>query len=204
MLALIDYGMGNIRSVQKAFEFIGVTPVIVSDSGSLKKVEDLKGIILPGVGAFGDCMMNLRQRGLDHAIEKSVSAGIPYLGICLGFQILFESSEESPGVEGLGIFRGMNKRFPEGVKIPHMGWNRIQKSRDCPVLKGIEDKKHFYFVHSYYVYNEDMGLTSTVTDYNITFTSSISRDNLFACQFHPEKSQDAGLQLLENFIKLCS
>jgi len=203
MLALIDYGMGNIMSVHKAFKYLGCDPVVVKDGNSLSSIESLKGIILPGVGAFGGCMKSLTNRGLDKEVKRIIENGVNYLGICLGLQILFESSEESPGIDGLGVFSGTNKRFPDGIKVPHMGWNRIKKIKDNPLMKGIDDGKHFYFVHSYYVYNRDIGITSTVTEYNVTFTSSVWKDNVFSCQFHPEKSQDAGLKLLKNFIDIC-
>lgn len=204
MLALIDYGMGNIRSVQKAFEHLQA-PVKTFDSPEkLKAAKDISGVVLPGVGAFGDCMKNLRERRLDGIIREHIDKDVPYLGICLGFQILFESSEEAPGVDGLKIFKGANRRFEKNIKVPHMGWNRAKTVKECAIFEGIGKERHFYFVHSYYVDNKDKSLTASVTDYGVSFTSSIAKGKLFACQFHPEKSQDGGLQLLTNFINLCS
>ena len=203
MLALIDYGMGNIRSVYKAFEYIGAPVKLIGSADELNAIDDIGGIVLPGVGAFGDCMKNLGSRGFVPLIKEKLSKGVPYLGICLGFQILFGFSEESSGIPGLGIFNGTNKRFPDTFKVPHMGWNHIKKTMECPYLDKVSDGKHFYFVHSYYVDCKDSDLTATVTEYGISFTSSICKDKIFACQFHPEKSQDAGLQILRRFVELC-
>ncbi|MCK5707142.1 MAG: imidazole glycerol phosphate synthase subunit HisH [Candidatus Aureabacteria bacterium] len=203
MLALIDYGMGNIKSVYKAFEFVKAPVTLVENKDQFDAMDNVKGIILPGVGAFGDCMKNLDSRGFISVIKENIDKKMPYLGICLGFQILFGSSEESPGISGLEIFKGTNRRFSEELKVPHMGWNRIIKVNDNVFLNNIADKRHFYFVHSYYVDNDDKMIISTVTDYGISFTSSICKDKLFACQFHPEKSQDGGLNIIRNFVSQC-
>ncbi len=203
MIAIIDYGMGNLRSVQKAFERIGQSAVVTRDK---KIINDADKIVLPGVGAFPDCMKNLADLGLIDPIIKSVEAGKPFFGICLGFQVLFTESEEFGTHKGLDIIKGRVIRFPVGLssngtklKIPHMGWNEIRMKKKTPVLDGIPGGSYLYFVHSYYVVPEDKEITATTTDYGVEFVSSIWRDNIFACQFHPEKSQQAGLKILENF-----
>jgi len=207
MIAIVDYGMGNLRSVQKGFEKMGFDARVVSGASS---IEDSRGVVLPGVGAFRDCMENLDRLGLIGAIRKSVSSGKPFLGICLGLQVLFSESEEFGNSEGMGIFPGKVVRFSstmqdtddaEGppLKVPHMGWNQITKKQDAPLLEGIDAGSYFYFVHSYYVAPQDPEIAATTTDYGIEFISSVARDNVFACQFHPEKSQKLGLQILKNF-----
>ncbi|MEK7306784.1 MAG: imidazole glycerol phosphate synthase subunit HisH [Nitrospirota bacterium] len=203
MIAIIDYGMGNLRSVQKAFERIGHSAVVTRDK---KIINDADKIVLPGVGAFPDCMKNLADLGLIDPIIKSVEAGKPFFGICLGLQVLFTESEEFGTHKGLDIIKGRVIRFPEGLssngtklKIPHMGWNEIRIKKKTPVLDGIPEGSYLYFVHSYYVVPEDKEITATTTDYGVEFVSSIWKDNIFACQFHPEKSQQAGLKILENF-----
>ncbi|MGE5233610.1 MAG: imidazole glycerol phosphate synthase subunit HisH [Acidobacteriota bacterium] len=202
-IAIIDYGMGNLRSVQKALERVGARAVITRDRG---RIEAAAGVVLPGVGAFGACMDNLRAYGLEEPIRRVVAAGTPFLGICLGLQLLFEESEEFGPVRGLGILPGRVVRFQSdaNLKIPHMGWNQIRKTRDVPHLAGIDDGVFVYFVHSYYVAPADPGLTATTTEYGVPFTSAIARDNVFACQYHPEKSQAVGLTLLRNFTRLVS
>lgn len=189
MIAIADYGMGNLRSVSKAFEHIGQK---VSITNSPEKILDSDALVVPGVGAFGDCINNLNKLGLLDVIKKIIASGRPYLGICLGMQILFDSSEEAPRVQGLGIFSGTVKKFPDslGLKIPHMGWNTVNGS-------------YMYFVHSYYVDPADKSIIAGETDYGITFCSMIQKDNIWATQFHPEKSQRLGLQFLQNFAKLC-
>ena len=198
MIALIDYGMGNLGSVEKALQYVGCTTVITS---SPQQLAEASGIVLPGVGAFDDCMRGLRERGLVEPLRELIAAGKPYLGICLGLQMLFEQSEE--GQEpGLGIFPGQVVRFDHDLKIPQIGWNQVWLRREVPHLAGIPPGSWFYFVHSYYVQPEDESIIATVTDYGYEFCSAVYRDNVFACQFHPEKSQIAGLKLLKNFKQL--
>jgi imidazole glycerol-phosphate synthase subunit HisH len=198
MIAIIDYGMGNLRSVQKALEHVGHSAIITSDPIELSQAEKL---ILPGVGAFRDAIAALRQRKLVEPIRSAIEAGKPFLGICLGLQLLFEASFEDGEYEGLGIIPGKVVRFnlPHDYKVPHMGWNQARVRRRSPLLNGIEDMSHFYFVHSYYVVPRDESIVALETDYATPFCSAVWRDNLFAVQFHPEKSQSAGLLLLQNF-----
>jgi len=196
MIAVIDYGMGNLRSVQKGFEKVGCNAVISSD---IKTIENASRLVLPGVGAFRDCMRNLEESGLVDALIRGVEKGKPFMGICLGLQLLFDESEEFGTHRGLGLISGKVKRFPAGdLKVPHMGWNSISKSKDSPVLASVEEGSYFYFVHSYYVVPEE-NVSATTTEYGIEFTSSIVKDNIFACQFHPEKSQSEGLKILKAF-----
>jgi len=209
MIVVVDYGMGNLRSVEKAFLKVG-RPAKVSSAA--KDVEKAEGIVLPGVGAFPDCMKNLERCGLIGPIVEGIRQGKPFLGICLGFQILFEESEEFGPARGLGIFAGRVKRFSDRMKnpdaqggflkVPHMGWNQVEVKNRHPALKGIESGSFFYFVHSYYVEPLDQSLVATATDYGIDFASSIGKDNVFASQFHPEKSQQKGLKLLANFAQM--
>lgn len=197
MIAIVDYGMGNLRSVEKGFQKVGVEARIVTDA---KAIDDAKGVVLPGVGAFRDCMLNLASHKLIDPIMKSIEKGKPYLGICLGLQVLFTESEEFGHSRGLDVFKGRVPRFPEGeLKVPHMGWNSIKIRRRPPILDGIPDGEYFYFVHSYYVAPEDESVIAATTDYGIEFTSMVWRDNIIAVQFHPEKSQTMGLKILENF-----
>jgi len=197
MIAIIDYGAGNLRSITNGFKRIGVEAAVVDEPSKLKAAD---AVVLPGVGAFGDAMDKLA--GFKSSIVDSAESGMPFLGLCLGEQVVFDASEESPGVEGLGLFRGECKRFTGNLKVPHMGWNTIKKVRDTPLLEGIGDGEYFYFVHGYYVVPKDMGLAAAVTEYGVTFPSVISSKNVHATQFHPEKSGDAGLMLLSNFAKL--
>ncbi|MEJ2253711.1 MAG: imidazole glycerol phosphate synthase subunit HisH [Nitrospirota bacterium] len=197
MIAIIDYGMGNLRSVQKGFEHVGVQVRVVSDARS---VQDAAGIVLPGVGAFPDCMRNLDELGLIAPILRSIQKGKPYLGICLGLQVLFTESKEFGRSRGLDVFKGSVPRFPRsGLKIPHMGWNQIDIKQRPPIFADIPDRGFFYFVHSYYVAPEDPGIVAATTDYGISFTSMVWKDNVVATQFHPEKSQKLGLQVLKGF-----
>jgi glutamine amidotransferase len=200
MIAIIDYGMGNLRSVQKGFERVGVAAEVTRDAAVIERAA---GVVLPGVGAFGACMDNLRAYGLVDAVRRVVERGTPFLGICLGLQLLFEESEEFGPVPGLGLLRGRVVRFRAGddpdLRIPHMGWNQIRARQAAPALAGIADGAHVYFVHSYYIEPADPGIVATTTDYGGEFVSAIARDNLFACQFHPEKSQRVGLAILRNF-----
>ena len=196
MIAVIDYGMGNLRSVQKGFEKVGFDAVVTSD---IKTIESASKIVLPGVGAFTDCMNNLEDRGLVEPVIRAIEKGKPFLGICLGLQLLFEESEEFGNRKGLGLVKGKVKRFPNSdLKVPHMGWNSIKKLKDTPLLADLSDDSYLYFVHSYYVLPEE-DVTATTTDYGMKFTSSIVKDNIFACQFHPEKSQADGLKILKAF-----
>ncbi len=199
MIAIIDYGMGNLRSVQKAFEKVGAKAQITQ---KLKDIETADKIVLPGVGAMQPAITKLNELGLTSIIKKQVAQKKPFLGICLGFQLLFEKSDEGGEVKGLGIFSGQVKRF-SSLKVPHMGWNQLQiKKQDSPLFKGINDQANVYFCHSYYVDPKDKTIAATMTDYGITFVSSAWKDNVFGVQFHPEKSQDVGLKILENFFKL--
>jgi len=201
MIAIIDYDMGNLRSVAKAFEKVGATAAVTRDP---KAILNASHVVLPGVGAFKDCMRNLDEYGLIDPIIKSIESGKPFLGICLGLQLLFDESMEFGHHRGLGVVKGKVVRFPEGtgLKVPHMGWNEANKRKDSPLLSGIEDDTFFYFVHSYYAVPEDRSVDLTTTGYGMDFTSSIMKDNIMACQFHPEKSQKPGLKVLENFSRM--
>ncbi|MFZ5639281.1 MAG: imidazole glycerol phosphate synthase subunit HisH [Bacillota bacterium] len=199
MIAIIDYGMGNLRSVQKGFEKVGYQAEIVQDPDIVRQAEK---VVLPGVGAFRDAMQNLRETGMVGAINEVVAAGKPFLGICLGLQLMFTTSEEGGIYEGLNIFPGRVRLLPPGLKVPHMGWNQIELQKPCPILKDIPDGSAFYFVHSYYVDPENPEVKTTLTDYGIKFTSIASRGNIFGIQFHPEKSSVLGLRILKNFGEL--
>jgi glutamine amidotransferase len=200
MIAVIDYGMGNLRSVTNAFRRLGADMAITRDESVIRKAAAL---VLPGVGAFGKCVENLKSFGLFDLLKKQIGEGKPYLGICLGMQVLLESSEESPGTAGLGVIKGRVVRFRGAMKIPHMGWNSVEIRKPSAIFDSVPGGSYFYFVHSYYAEPEESA-TATVTDYGTTFASSLQRDNIFACQFHPEKSQAAGLRLLSNFVRLCA
>ena len=201
-LALIDYGMGNLMSVSKALEYVGGTVRLVRTPA---EAAGAAGIILPGVGAFGDGMAHLTEAGFVPFLREKAAAGTPMLGICLGMQMLLDSSEESPGVPGLSIFPGKVRRFPEqGMKVPQIGWNSIVPDDKNPFFKGIAKDSFFYFVHSYYVQPDNPADTAAVCHYMIDFAAAISRGNIIAVQFHPEKSQDCGLQILKNFIAISS
>ncbi len=195
-IVIIDYGMGNLRSVEKAFVRLGFTVEITSDPDAINRAEK---IVVPGVGAFGDAMRELRERGLIEPLLCAITDQRPFLGICLGLQVLFEGSEEAPNVPGLGVIPGLVKRLQTDLKVPHMGWNTLHVIRRPPILDGISDSAYVYFVHSYYVEPMDGSVTATTTDYGISFTSMIWRGNLFATQFHPEKSQAVGLEILKKF-----
>ena len=198
-IALIDYGSGNLRSVQKALEACGAQAALVSDCTGLDNAD---AVVVPGVGAFGDCASNLAKTGLWDPIKTWIREGRPYLGICLGYQLLFDSSEESPGVEGLGVFQGTVKRFPSGSgKVPHMGWNTLDvKDPSEGLYRGLAMPPSVYFVHSFYPAPEDPSLISATCDYLVPFAASISSGKLHATQFHPEKSQHVGLAVLTNFL----
>ncbi len=194
---MIDYGMGNLRSVEKGFLKVGADVNVTNDPEVVEKAD---AVVLPGVGAFKDCMKELKNLGLVDTVKESIRNGKPYLGICLGLQVLFTESEEFGTCQGLDIFRGKVVRFENSeLKIPQMGWNQLNIKKDTPLFNGIPDNSYVYFVHSYYVAPEDKSIVATTTDYGIEFTSSVCTDNVYAVQFHPEKSQDLGLRLLKNF-----
>jgi glutamine amidotransferase len=199
-IAIIDYQMGNLRSVQKGFEKVGQAAVITSDPRELAAAER---VVLPGVGAFGDAIAELKRRELIEPIREAIAAGKPFLGICLGLQLLFDVGYEGGEYEGLGVLRGKVVRFdlPPPLKVPHMGWNRGRIRRRSPVLEGIADGAYFYFVHSYYVVPDDPAVVAIEAEYGHPFCAAVWRDNLFATQFHPEKSQADGLRILKNFAE---
>jgi glutamine amidotransferase len=198
MIAIVDYGMGNLKSVEKGFKKVGVEATVTSNP---KVVDNAKAVVLPGVGAFRDCIRNLTDLSLTEAVVSAINKGKPFLGICLGLQVLFSESEEFGICKGLDVFRGKVVRFGEGLKVPHMGWNTVKIISRPPILSEIEDNAYFYFVHSFYVVPEDHGIIATTTDYGTTFTSMVWKDNVFATQFHPEKSQELGLKVLAGFGK---
>ena len=199
-IAIIDYGAGNLRSVQKALEILGFISEITSDKNT---ISNSKGIILPGVGAFDPAIKELKSKGLFDLLKKEINSTKPFLGLCLGMQLLFGSSEEGKE-KGFGTITGTVKRFKAGpLKIPHMGWNNIKTEKDSPIINNIIDNPQVYFVHSYYCEPTDNEDILTTTDYGVTFASSISKNNIFALQFHPEKSGETGLKILKNFGGLC-
>lgn len=198
MIAIIDYGMGNLRSVEKAIRAVGGEALITSDTEEIRRADK---VILPGVGAFGDCMKNLTERGLVPIIHETVASGKPLLGICLGLQLFFESSEESPGVKGLGIFEGEVKSIPPcGLKVPHMGWNSLTYCSPSPLYEGIAEHEYVYFVHSFHAVPKDPSIITAQTEYGTMLTASVGRDNVQGAQFHPEKSSRIGLMMLQNFV----
>lgn len=201
MIAIIDYDAGNIKSVEKALVKLGQQVLVTRDK---EKILGADKVILPGVGAFGDAMEHLRQYGLVDVIRQVASKGTPFLGICLGLQLLFERSDEAPGVEGLGILKGEILKIPdqEGLKIPHMGWNSLSLQHDGRLFRGIKREPYVYFVHSYYLKAEEERIVKAVTEYSVKIHASVEKDNVFACQFHPEKSSDTGLHILKNFADL--
>ena len=201
MIGIIDYDAGNIRSVEKAFAHLGEQTVVSRDP---KVLMDADKVVLPGVGSFGDAMGNLHKYGLVPVIHDMVNSGKPFLGICLGLQLLFESSEETPGVEGLGILKGRILRIPPApsLKIPYMGWNSLHLQNNGRLFRDIPEDTYVYFVHSYYLHAEEPEIVKAVTDYSTEIHASVEKDNVFACQFHPEKSSRYGLKILENFAKL--
>jgi glutamine amidotransferase len=197
MIAIVDYGMGNLRSVEKGFQKVGIDARIVSDPQS---IDNAKGVVLPGVGAFMDCIKNLTDMKLTEAIIRAIGKGKPYLGICLGLQVLFTESEEFGTCKGLNVFKGKVVRFSKSeLKVPHMGWNTLDIRRRPPIFDGITDRSYFYFVHSFYVVPEDKDIIAGTTDYGVTFTAMVWKDNVFATQFHPEKSQELGLKILKGY-----
>jgi glutamine amidotransferase len=199
MIAIVDYGMGNLRSVQKAFEKIGAPAIITRDAGF---IASSSGLVLPGVGAFGLCMERLEGYSLVEPIKKYIESGRPFLGICLGLQLLFEESEEFGTQKGLGVLKGRVVRFSKpGLIVPHMGWNNVKTVGKSALFEGIDDNSYFYFVHSFYVQPTEE-VASGMTDYGEPFVSSVEKGNVYATQFHPEKSQRAGLRMLENFSRM--
>jgi glutamine amidotransferase len=200
MIAIIDYDAGNIKSVEKAVQYLGSESLITRDADEILHADH---VILPGVGAFGDCMHRLEAYGLVDVIGKVCKEGIPFLGICLGLQLLFEESEESPGVKGLGILQGKIRKLPEdrGLKVPNIGWNPLS-IKGGRLFNGIEDKSFVYFVHSYYLDADDKDIVTATIDYGVRVDASVEAGNVFACQFHPEKSSSDGLSILENFINV--
>ena len=201
MIAIIDYDAGNIRSVEKAMAKLGQEVWITRDR---ERIMNADKVILPGVGSFGDAMAHLQEYNLVEVIKDVVAEKKPFLGICLGLQLLYESSEETPGVEGLGILKGKILRIPEqkDLKIPHMGWNSLHLQNDGRLFRGIEQNPYVYFVHSYYLKAGEEETVKATTEYSVNIHASVEKDNVFACQFHPEKSGDLGLQILKNFAEL--
>lgn len=202
MIAILDYGVGNLFSVEKAFAALGADARVTNDENIIRQAEK---IVLPGVGAFGDCMKNLEESGLVLVLKESIAAGKPLLGICVGLQILFDGSEESPGAKGLGLIHGMVKKInAPGLKVPHMGWNSIkvrEQREPIDLFKGLSDKPYVYFVHSYHAVPDDKSVITATTEYGETLTAAVALGNIQATQFHPEKSGDVGLAILKNFIE---
>ncbi len=199
MIAIADYGMGNLRSVEKAFQFLGHEAFITDDP---ERTRGASHLVLPGDAAFGDAMRNLRSAGWDRAITDHVATGRPFLGICVGLQLMFATSEEMGQHAGLDLFAGRCRRFPPDERAPQIGWNQINIQQPCAILEGVDEGSFFYFVHSYYVEADVAAESVAVTDYGLSYTSIAARDNIFGVQFHPEKSQKAGLRLLANFAAL--
>lgn len=199
MLTLIDYGIGNLRSVYMAFRRLGVDPHVTADP---REVAQASALVLPGVGAFGDSVASVRALGLEEPIIAAVRAGVPFLGICVGLQLLFETSEELGEHRGLGLLAGRVRRFPQGLTVPHMGWNQIHQAGPSPLWQGLPDDSYAYFVHSYYADAEERSVVAGWTDYGLDYASAIGVGNLFGIQFHPEKSQDVGARILRNFLAI--
>lgn len=199
MVVIIDYGAGNLQSVKKAIDFIGGECEISADRD---KILSASHVILPGVGSFADAMKSMQNRNLVETVKEAASCGKPFLGICLGLQLLFESSDESPGVEGLGIFKGKIVEIPKdnGLKVPHIGWNSISLPRKSRIFNGINNNSYVYFVHSYYLQSEDKSIVCATTDYGVNIECAVEQGNIFATQFHPEKSSAVGLKILKNFL----
>jgi len=199
VIAILDYGMGNLRSIQKAFEHIGAEAQVTSDQDRISKAG---AVVLPGVGAFGDAMANLRRLSLIEPLHRVVAEGKPILGICLGLELLFTHSEERGYHEGLKLLEGEVRRFRISARVPHVGWNQIHIQRESRLLSCVEDGSFAYFVHSYYAEPEDASIVLATTDYEMEFASVVGKDNIYGIQFHPEKSQEVGLRILENFARL--
>ena len=201
MIAIIDYDAGNIKSVEKAFQFLKQDVILTRDAGQILNAD---AVVLPGVGSFGDAMKKLENYGFIDIIHKGVEKNIPFLGICLGLQLLFDSSEESPGVKGLGVLPGRIVKIPDdqGLKVPHIGWNSLKYPKPGRLFEGIKEEEYVYFVHSYYLVAYTDDIVTATTDYVAHIHASVEKGNVFACQFHPEKSSDVGLKILSNFIKV--
>lgn len=202
MIAIIDYGAGNIQSVYKALKYVGCDCIVTNDKNEIMKAE---GAILPGVGSFGNSMDNMNKNGITETVREFIKTKKPFLGICLGLQLLFPESEESPGVKGIDIFKGTVTKIPdgEGLKIPHMGWNSIKLLKKDGIFKGIKNNSYVYFVHSYYLNAENKDIVAAQTEYGVTIDAAVSYENVTATQFHPEKSGEVGLQMLRNFAEMC-
>ena len=201
MVAIVDYDAGNIKSVEKAVKLLGSNPIVTRDAETIYHADH---VILPGVGSFGDAMGKIEQYGLREIINETVSRKIPFLGICLGLQLLFEASEESPGVNGLGIIKGKICRIPaeHGLKIPHIGWNSLNYPASGKLFHDVPEGAYVYFVHSYYLEAADPSIVKATTEYGVSIQASVEYENIFACQFHPEKSSDTGLKILDNFLHI--
>lgn len=199
MVAIIDYGAGNLQSVKKALDFIGAKSIITADENEINAASH---IILPGVGSFGDAMHSIREKGLENVIKKSADGSKHFLGICLGLQLLFESSEESPGIDGLGIFKGKIVTIPKdnGLKVPHIGWNSVSLKQTDGIFENLRDNSYFYFVHSYYLKDADEKVVAGTTEYGVPIQCAVQQGRVSATQFHPEKSSEAGLTILRNFV----
>ena len=201
MIGIIDYDAGNLRSVEKALQYLGKETIVTRDPEQIRKADK---VILPGVGAFGDAMKKLQEYHLDTLIREIAVSGKPLLGICLGLQLLFEESEESPGVKGLGVLEGKIRRIPEGegLKVPHIGWNSLHLEHNGRLFRNIPENSYVYFVHSYYLEAKAPEIVKASTEYGVHIHASVEKNNLFACQFHPEKSSETGLQILKNFAEM--
>lgn len=202
MIAIIDYGAGNVQSVYKALKYIGCDCKITREKN---EIINANGAILPGQGSFGDCMRSMIEYDIRDTVLDYIRSGKPFLGICVGLQLLFEGSEESEGTEGIGVFRGKIKRIPngEGLKIPHMGWNSLSFMNREGIFRDIDDNPYVYFVHSYYLDSPDKSIVTAQTEYGVTIDAAVMKDNITATQFHPEKSGDVGLKMLKNFAEMC-
>lgn len=198
-IAIIDYGVGNLRSVEKAFAATGCEATV---SGNEKVLRGAERLVLPGVGAFGACMKALSERGFDQLVRERVREGTLLLGVCVGMQLLFETSDEFGATPGLGLLRGRVRRFTDELVVPHVGWNRVRQVCNHSLFGQVADQSHFYFVHSYYCEPLDESVIAGETEYGVNYASVVARDNIYGVQFHPEKSQNAGLQLLKNFARL--
>jgi glutamine amidotransferase len=206
MIAVVDYGMGNLKSVRNAARLLGARIVVTDNSRTLRKADK---IIFPGVGHFGRTVQELKKRKLFDLLKEKIKEGIPFLGICVGMQVLFQESQEAPGIRGLGVLEGRVKKFSSSLIVPHMGWNQIKLQpsalslQQSALFRGIKEGSYFYFVHSYYCLPEDRNVIAATTDYGVSFASSVNKRNVWAVQFHAEKSQELGLKLFDNFLKLC-